>query len=275
VQRYDVRAGVQGLLRDGPGLLTVIARANRLVLGDAFSGLVQSLLPLVRADEIVVVDDGTAAWEFASCIDEQRPLVPWHLSSGGGARAARATRSLSPTFARRLTMFSSLAGSTPVGADTQLNEYAWIRSRPPPTVLLGEVDVVGASLAEWGVIGRVDYVAAVSSMVTRLGAGRYLAHRREDDDKLDEIARRTGIRIERPEMPVELTLRDGPVAERVITFPSTSAHTLPIVLQGTGVRIEVRGVDATWFTSDMTGHARRFVQRIAEDAPVAQVKESA
>jgi hypothetical protein len=275
VQRYELRTGLQGLLRDGPGLLAVVARASRLVVGDPFSGLVQTLLPLVRADEIVVVDDGTATWEFVSCIDGQRPMVRWHVGSDGSARTVRATRALSPAFGRGLTMFSYLADSTPIGARAQVNEYAWTRSRPAPTVLAGDVDVIGASLVESGVVGRADYVSAVSSIVTRFGAGRYLAHRREDPDKLSEIAARTGVVVERPELPVELALRHGPVAERVVTFPSTSAYTLPVVLRGTGVRIEVRGVDARWFTPTTSLHARQFVQRIAGDAPVAQVTEPA
>ncbi|MEO8888186.1 MAG: hypothetical protein ABI301_01670 [Jatrophihabitantaceae bacterium] len=74
VRRHELRTGVSGLLRDGPGLLALIARAERLIVGDPFAALVQSLLPLARAEEVVIVADGAASRDFRLCVDAQRPL---------------------------------------------------------------------------------------------------------------------------------------------------------------------------------------------------------
>jgi hypothetical protein len=69
------------------------------------------------------------------------------------------------------------------------------------------------------------------------------------------------------DLPEELALRRGPLARRVIAFPSAAAHTLPVVLGGTGVQVEVRRVHPSWFTPGTSVRARAFVTRIAETAP--------
>ncbi|MEO8888185.1 MAG: hypothetical protein ABI301_01665 [Jatrophihabitantaceae bacterium] len=142
-----------------------------------------------------------------------------------------------------MTVFSALAACPPIGVQALVNEYSWIRSRPAPFVLPGQVDLIGAAPVDSGPVDRAEHLAALASMVNRLGVGRYLAHPREDDGTLRELADRTGTTIVRPDRPVELALRDGPVAERVLTLGSTPALTLSIVLRGTGVRIEQAGID--------------------------------
>jgi hypothetical protein len=155
------------------------------------------------------------------------------------------------------------------------NSYAWTRSRSTPQVLPGAVDLLGASLVQTGVISAPAYLAAVRSLAARYPAVRYHAHRREGAEHLAAIAALPNVEVLRGAWPIELTLREGPVAEHVITFPSTAAHTLPRVLWGTGVRIEVQRIDPAWFTPETTSHARRFVHRISDEAPVAPVLEVA
>ena len=54
----------------------------------------------------------------------------------------------------------------------------------------------------------------------------------------------------------------------MIAFPSTAAHTLPIVLSDLDVELTVIPIKAGWFTPTATVRARSFVARIARDAPV-------
>jgi hypothetical protein len=276
VRHLDIRARSLTMLGGTRDLVRDLPRASRLILGDPFSGLIQATLPLARAGEVVVVDDGTATWEFRRCVNAGTPLVRWQLPPGRRAeRARRATRLLSPSESRGLTVFSSLAGSVPVGATGIPNEYAWTRQWRRPRIVPGAVDIVGTSLVDSGVVERVDYLAAVERLARRAGSVRYLAHRRESANRLAEIAALPGVQVVRSQLPVELELRTGPVAERVITFPSTAAHTLPVVLGDLDVNLEVRHIDPAWFTRDTTSHAREFVTRIATDAPLRPVLELA
>lgn len=276
VRTMDVRRLGAGAVAGGLRLTHELPRAQRLLVGDPFSRMIQTLLPLVRADEVIVVDDGTATWEFKDCVTADSPLIRWQRPHDrSAARAIRATRLLSPSPTRRLTVFSCLDGATPVGATGVANRYAWTRSGSRPEICTGEIDLVGSSLVESGVVDRRAYLDAVRRLNRRFPAMRYLAHRRESDNRLAEIAALPDVRVVRPALPVELALRQGPVAEHVITFPSTAAHTLPIVLGDLDVLIEVRPIDLAWFTPATTSHARDFVTRIAQDAPLRPVLEIA
>ncbi len=263
VRNYPVRASGIAALTSAARVLADVAGAPRLVIGDPFSRYIQTLLPLSRAEEVVVVDDGTATWEYAACVSAGKPLVRWRKPlSRYEPRAARAVRLLSPSESREIAVFSCLRDVTPIGAIALANRYSWTRSWRTPD-LKDEVDVLGTSLVTTGVVGRRPYVDAVSDLARRHGPLRYLAHRRESDNLVAEIATIPGLRVVRPELPVELALRAGPVARRLITFPSTAGHTLPVVLGGLPVDLSVRPVEPAWFTAATTPHARAFVHRIA------------
>lgn len=270
LEERRVRVKHPSAISEGARVARAISGAQRLVLGDPFSGYLQTMLPMARADEVVVVDDGTATWEFTACIDAGSPLHRWRATRPSSVtRAARATRLLSPSAQRRLTMFTCLQGATPVGAHRVDNGYAWTRSWQRPTVVDDWVDVLGSSMVACNLVEREAYVQAVAALVRRHGQVRFVAHRRESENVLAEIATLPGLQILRPELPAELALRHGPVARQVVAFPSTAAYTLPIVLADVDVQVTVQPIDRTWFTAAATPHARDFALRIADRASAA------
>jgi hypothetical protein len=276
VRSYPVRRPRPGAVSGVVQIMRHMATAQRLVIGDPFSRFIQTLLPVAAASDVVVVDDGTATWEFARCINAAEPLVRWDAQpSGPESRAGRACRLLSPSVDRELTVFSCLNDATPIAATGLANRFEWARSTSRPTVVDDEIDVLGVSLVDNGVIERDAYVDAVARLARRDAPVRYVAHRRESDSLVAEIAALPGVRVVRLDMPVELALRRGPVARHVIIFPSTAAHTLPVVLGGAGVRFEVRHIDPAWFTPTVTSRARDFVTRIAAAAPSRPILEIA
>lgn len=266
VEACELRQGPQQWAREAGALVMNLLRADRLVIGDPFSGLIQTMLPLSRARRVVVVDDGTATIRFADCVRTGHPLVRWRHDGPVPPRAVRAGRRLAPRGGRDLCVFTSIAGVLVPGADRRSNTYTWTRQRSRPEIVSGQVDVIGVSLVETGVVAREAYVGALETISRRHPSVRYLAHRREDPGKLAEIAVRTGARIVRPDLPVELALRAGPVAARVITFPSTPAHTLPVVLADCAVVIELQPIEPRWFAATCGPHARAFVQRVGDES---------
>jgi hypothetical protein len=164
-------------------------------------------------------------------------------------------------------MFSCLNDAAPRAAVALANRYEWTRSWRRPEVTDDEVDVLGVSLVDSGLVRRAPYVAAVAALARRNAPVRYIAHRRESSGLLAEIAALPGVRVVRNDLPVELALRRGPVARRLLTFPSTAAHTLPVVLSEVGVRVRVQPVAPDWFPVGTSRHAREFVARIAAAAP--------
>lgn len=270
-----------------PGEFTRLRRAvttaRRLLVGDPFSGLIQALLAASRADDVVVLDDGTATIEFISRLATGGPLIRWD-ARGTGLRGrlrttlgSHARRSLLPGPGRAVATFTVMPAPEVPGLVRHPNRYQWTRGRfGSPEVVRG-TDVVGSSLVESGVVEPAAYLAAVIALArSARPPGRYYAHRREDDAKLTEIAARTGLRVVRPRVPLEIELRRGPVAERVVGFPSSVGFTLPVVLASVPIEFEVVPIEPGWIRVGVADHARRFLTMLAEPAgvPVPELRPS-
>jgi hypothetical protein len=248
-----------------------------VVLGDPFSRYVQTLLTVVRAREVVVVDDGTATMEFTAQLARGERFVRWHRSGrSAGARgvlfapvASAARRRLTPAATEgasgtRVEVFTSMpVVDPPPGLKVTANEFAWTRSRFGPPSVGTATDLVGTSLVETGVVDHERYLAAVASLTSTYGATRYFAHRRERADKLHQLHQHTGLEIVRPDLPLEIIARRGPIGRTIVSFPSTVVHTLPLALAGTGVKVAVCEVDPGWLTDTASPRAQGFLSSVA------------
>ncbi|MGK5630801.1 hypothetical protein [Streptomyces sp. URMC 123] len=283
VRWEDARGGVRAPARTVTALLPLLARAHRIVVGDPFSRYVQLLLTMSRPRELVVVDDGTATMEFVAQLARGERLVRWHRSGRGGRSAretlfapaaALARRRLAPRAGRRVEVFTSMPVEPPAGIEVTVNDYAWTRARfGPPTVTRG-ADLVGTSLAETGVVDADRYLDAVRALARAHRATRYFAHRREGAEKLRRLAERTGLEVVRPELPLELIARRGPIGSTVVSFPSTVVHTLPLALAGTGVKVVAVDVDPAWLTDTASPRAHGFLTGVTGSARDAHGLES-
>ncbi len=299
--RWQEARGGAGPLRTLASLARPLRRARRVVLGDPFSRYVQTLLTVVRAREVVVVDDGTATMEFTAQLARGERFVRWHRTGrGGGARgmlfapvASAARRRLTPDPAagapggedasgedgspdtegvpggagvsgRQVEVFTSMpVVDPPPGLRVTANEFAWTRSRFGPPTVGTATDLVGTSLVETGVVDHERYLEAVASLTRTYGATRYFAHRRERSDKLHQLHLHTGLEIVRPDLPLEIIARRGPIGRTIVSFPSTVVHTLPLALAGTGVKVAVCEIDPGWLTDTASPRAQGFLSSVA------------
>lgn len=280
VQWQEARGGRFAPLRALAALARDVRSARRVVIGDPFSRYVQLLLTLVRAEELVVVDDGTATMEFVAQTARGERLVRWHRAGGGGLPgrlrelayapvSATARRRFTPAAGsgRGVEVFSSMPVSASHGGMTvRLNDFAWTRARFGPPRLTKGTDLVGTSLVETGVVDPDRYREAVVALAAEHGATRYFAHRRESPEKLRALSEATGLEIVRPDLPLELIARRGPVGRTIVSFPSTVVHTLPYALAGTGVTVAVCDVDPGWLTEGASARARGFLAGVTDTA---------
>ncbi|WP_431047717.1 hypothetical protein ACQUSR_19990 [Streptomyces sp. P1-3] len=274
VRWEEARGGAAAPFRTVGGLSGPLRRAERIVIGDPFSRYVQLLLTLTRARDLVVVDDGTATMEFISQLARGERLVRWHRrGSGRGARdvvfapvSATARRRLTPGGDRRVEVFSSMPVEPPPGVTVTPNSFAWTRARFGPPRLTQGTDLVGTSLVETGVVDLDRYLEAVAALARTHGATRYFAHRRESADKLHRVSAEIGLEVVRPDLPLELIARRGPIGRTILSFPSTVVHTLPLALAGTGVRVAVCDVDPAWLTRDASPRAQGFLSGVTGTA---------
>ncbi|MFJ4711016.1 hypothetical protein [Streptomyces sp. NPDC088785] len=277
VRWEEARGGATAPFQTIGGLAGPLRAADRIVLGDPFSRYVQLLLTITRARELVVVDDGTATMEFVSQLAGGGRLVRWHRRGGRpgprdlvfGPVASAARRRLTPREGGRhaVSLFTSMpVEGVPRGVTVTENTYAWTRARFGPPRLTRGADLVGTSLVETGVVDLDRYLVAVRELAAAHGATRYFAHRRESSDKLHRLATETGLEVVRPDLPLELIARRGPIGRTILSFPSTVVHTLPIALEGTGVKVAVCEIDPAWLREGVSAHAQGFLAGIADSA---------
>ncbi|MFJ9406210.1 hypothetical protein [Streptomyces sp. NPDC101393] len=277
VRWEEARGGPTAPLRTVGGLTPLLRKAGRIVIGDPFSRYVQLLLTLTRARDLVVVDDGTATMEFISQLARGERLVRWHRhGSGRGPRdlvfapfSAVARRRLTPVAeggARTVGLFSSMPVEPPPGVRVTANEFAWTRARFGPPRLTRAADIVGTSLVETGVVDTERYLEAVRALARTHGATRYFAHRRESTDKLHRLHNETGLEVVRPDLPLELIARRGPIGRLILSFPSTVVHTLPLALLGTEVKVAVCDIDPAWLTDHASPRAQGFLDGVTGTA---------
>jgi hypothetical protein len=275
VRWEEARSGATAPFQTIAGLAGTLRRAPRVVLGDPFSRYVQLLLTITRARDLVVVDDGTATMEFVAQLSRGERLVRWHRK--GGRRGPRdlllapvssvARRRLTPGEDRRVEIFSSMPmEETLPGLAVSANDFAWTRARFGPPRIGKGADLVGTSLVETGVVDAERYVEAVRTLAKAHGATRYFAHRRESTEKLHRLAVETGLEIVRPDLPLELIARRGPIGRTILSFPSTVVHTLPLALAGTDVKVAVCDIDPTWLTDHASPRAQGFLSGVTGSA---------
>lgn len=256
------RPGAQlGVIRS---ITAQLWEADRLVLGDPFSGLMQLLLSVSRARQVVVVDDGSATFEFVELLEQGRDLVRWHRTGRSHPFASVARRRLAARPGRSVELFTALPISTNA-ITTVPSDYAWTRRQfgPPPVRPSG--DLIGTSLVETGVVELPQYLRAVDVLAGNHQVTRYLAHRREGRDKLAEIEA-LGLEVIRPDLPLELWARIGPIGQTIVSFPSTIVHTLPIVLQGTGASLSFCDIENGWLTPQASARSGSFLSTVTSTA---------
>ncbi|PZT76251.1 MULTISPECIES: hypothetical protein [unclassified Streptomyces] len=258
-------------------LTRLIRTADHIVIGDPFSRYVQLLLSFVRPRRLTVVDDGTATMEFVAQLTRGERLVRWHRRGGRGPRdlalapvAATARRRFTPSPAREVELFTAMPVIPPPGVVLIPNTFAWTRSRFGPPSLTKGADLVGTSLVETGVVDRARYLEAVGALARTHGATRYFAHRRESTEKLHALEAATGLEIVRPDLPLELIARRGPIGRTVLSFPSTVVHTLPLALTGTEVKVAVCDIAPEWLRETASPRAQGFLAGVTETARDAQ-----
>jgi hypothetical protein len=269
---YEPRLGPASLARTVRTFASQFRGVKHLVVGDPFSGVIQLILTLARYRAVTLVDDGTATLEFARLWASQQPLSRWHRAGVPGASlplVTAAREQLAGRVRRRLAdadlrLFTALPVLLP-GVEVARNDYAWVRSRWPVPEVTPAADLVGTSLVETGVVQPERYQLGVQSLVDRYQVARYFAHRKESESKLSQIAA-LGVDVVRPDLPLELVARRGPVGRLVLSFPSTVVHTLPLVLAGSGVSVQVCEIPSQWYESRMNGRAGDFLGRVTSTA---------
>lgn len=277
VRWFDPRKDFSAPVGVIAALRAPLGRARRFVVGDPFSGLVQAMLPVVGARDVIVVDDGASTVEFSERLAAGQALTRWTHDQGRGiagwlrpALASRALDFFRPSAGRSVGLFTVMPTVDVPGLWVQPNGYDWSRTRfGAPDVVPG-TDIVGTSLVETGLVHEATYLGILTELVGRRAIGHYYAHRREEEGKLQRISRATGLTVVRPGLPLELELCQGAVAEHLVCFPSSVGFTLPVVLRRLPTTVSVIEVPTASLAPRINDRARAFLQKLPHLANARQ-----
>lgn len=201
---------------------------SHAVIGDAFSGRVQSAMAVRMPRRLTIVDDGSASLRLPAALAGTTSLS----RSGAATRISRLTRTRLNEIDRvgDLELFSYYRLPHPAWIP---NRFSWLVSRSAAGLPAGPV-VLGSAGVVDGLVAEEAYLRWLSAQPT---GARYLPHRRESSSTIS-AAVTFGFEVVDSGLPVELSLL-GSRGLEISTLPSSAADTLRIVLAGTGSRIFV------------------------------------
>lgn len=223
---------------------TLLAQHRHWLVGDGFSGQFRLAASVLRPRRITFLDDGANALAFADTLTGRRPYArPGVHERGLTTRVVpfALEQILGRALAGQVDFFTAFrfgqersASLAELGARIGDHRFEWTRrtARPYSTTTAGRVLLGSARPVD----GRMPLPAYLDWVRAEAVAGpiTYLPHRREPASQIAAVAEIPGVVLSRLEVPVELALAGATERLEVMTLPSSTTTTLPLVLRGTG-----------------------------------------
>lgn len=250
---------------------------NRWVTGDAYSGRIQrEILGPIRADEVVIIDDGLATVKLLATLTRDRPtplvrpraprstartvlgLAAWYRLRS----LARQGRLMALTaLPIRLDVEEAFRG---LGGHLEHHRFEWLGTRPVAEQFHEPTILVGSAMAADGLIREQPYLNWVLAQ-TEDGPVGYFPHRREGAGFLTRLARHPLVTVHRNTIPVEMRLRGLRHSQSVRALPSTVLPSLRLLLGPNRVRIIGHAVPEHWWTDAASPELRTHLGSSLED----------
>ncbi|WP_460748896.1 hypothetical protein [Myceligenerans cantabricum] len=236
------------------------------IVGEMFSGVVQTALLTRPVSSITLVDDGLAALDLDRILTSPAGSF---VRSGVPANAARralgrATAERLRGLARRdgLTLFTALPLSgdalgrlSAAGVRVERNEFPWFTSQPLSAAPAEPTVVVGSGLVGAGFVDTDSYLSWVLSLAAE-GPVLYVPYRR-DEPLVRRVLRTTpGVTVADPAAVLELRLSGMLEGQQVLGLPTTSSVLLTSILGRRGVDVEVKQVPDSWWAPSVPAQVR-------------------
>lgn len=225
----------------------LLAQHGHWLVGDGFSGQFRLAASVLRPRRITFLDDGANTLAFADALIGVRPFArPGVHERGLTTRVApfALEQILGRALAGQVEFFtaftfgasrSSAIGE--LGARVERHGFDWTRrtARPFSTTTAGRV-LLGSARPVDGRMPMAAYldwvkVEAADAPIT------YLPHRRESPAQIASVGSIPGVVVSQSPLPAELVLAGATERLEIITLPSSTTTTIPLVLRGTGSAI--------------------------------------
>lgn len=230
---------------------SLLAQHQHWLVGDGFSGQFRLAAAILRPRRITFLDDGANTLPLADSLLGRRAYARPNVHKG-------ALTTLAAPFALDQIMGRAHAGQVDVftafdlgaerrdalgarGIRVDQHRFAFTRRSATPFTAPGGRVLLGSALPVDGRMPLTDYLAWVGASAATAPV-TYLPHRRETDAQLAAVDALPGVTVSRAMIPAELLLAGTTGPLEIITLPSSTTTTLPLVLEGTGSVIGARRV---------------------------------
>ncbi|WP_243075189.1 hypothetical protein [Microbacterium sp. SS28] len=218
----------------------LLSQHDHWLVGDGFSGQFRLAMSILRPTSLTFLDDGANTLAFARALAGSGPYAR------PGVEEGRVTTLLAPVAlertlrrarARRVTLFTAFDVADrerldDLGVGVRPHRFEWTRASAPAREI-GPRIVLGSARPTDGRMTLADFLAWVES-VAAAGPVTYLPHRRESRAQLDAVRGIPNLSLSSLRVPAELVLAGARRPLEIFTLPSSTATTLPLVLEGTG-----------------------------------------
>ncbi|MEU1973327.1 hypothetical protein ABZ477_16865 [Microbacterium sp. NPDC019599] len=226
---------------------TLLSQHDHWLIGDGFSGQFRLAVTLLRPKTLTFLDDGANTLAFAKALVGTVPYAR------PGVEEGRLTTALAPVALERTLRRGSRGRAclftafeiperdrlTEHGVAVQPHRFEWTRATAPEAADIGPRVVMGSARPVDGRMALADFIAWVEA-VAATGPVTYLPHRRETPAQLDAVRGIRNVAISPARLPAELVLAGAREPLEIYTLPSSTATTLPLVLEGTGSVIRTK-----------------------------------
>ncbi|GAA1974177.1 hypothetical protein [Microbacterium pumilum] len=214
------------------------------LIGDGFSGQFRLAASILRPRRITFLDDGANTVPYADTLIGNRPYARPGVTERGlttavvpfalGHILGRARDGAVELFTAFELGEGRVQALSRLGVRIRHHRFSWTRStaRAFSTATRGRV-MLGSAIPGDGRMPFADYLEWVRAEST-IGPVTYLPHRREPAAHLAAVASLPGVAVSSAAIPAELLLAGTTEPLEILTLPSSTTTTIPLVLEGTG-----------------------------------------
>lgn len=222
----------------------LLAQHRHWLVGDGFSGQFRLVAAILRPRRITFLDDGANTLALADALTGRGPYArPGVRERGLITRVVpfAMEQILGRALAGQVDFFTAFrfgqqrsAGLSELGVRIGGHRFEWTRgaARAFSTTTAGRV-LLGSARPVDGRMPLPEYLDWVRAEAAAAPV-TYLPHRREPASQLAAVAGTPGVVLSTRALPAELVLAGATERLEIITLPSSTTTTLPLVLSGTG-----------------------------------------
>ncbi|MDW7643578.1 MAG: hypothetical protein SCI25_00895 [Desulfuromonadales bacterium] len=185
-----------------------LGRLDYVFLGDLGNLMMRHFANLADVSEVVALDDGTATLQYAVWRNQGRWGRKQRLSKKAGLWLKRIALGLRDNLPGRLTFFSAYEIEVPPQDLVVKNTFMDLRAQAGDMPLEESVFFLGGPLVEASILSEEEYLWHLER-VARYFSNRkvtYVAHRRENWERVKRIGRALGWDVRLFDYPIEFQL---------------------------------------------------------------------